>query len=251
MKKIHTELVLFLAIITIFGCEEGEFKADTSAAINLSVPRQDALCEGGEEQPNNRILVPFEWSIEGGQSFESFIVNIYSNEDLENVITTSGSLSGEVRTTRIELERGEDLIWEVIGILTANSQSVPSPQWGFYSESAPQENGAPLPSRITTLRRSQTDFLFSWSNDNENVDELTYNIYRSTNPIAAGSQIDDVTNLDYTQLGTTRSETDSKELSILFSSLNGNGDYILRVETIKAITESLNLTTDSYKRFNY
>ncbi|GGG40283.1 hypothetical protein GCM10011414_07250 [Croceivirga lutea] len=247
MKNLRIITIVFFTLNFFIGCEEGEFIADTSGAINLTEPKKDALCEGGEPQGNGRILIPFRWTLEGDDSYDSFTVNIYEASNLEAPVVTSQTQNGTQTSIEIELERGRNLTWEVIGNISGSTDVVPSLKWGFYSESIPQNDNAPLPTRILSIERRLDNFFITWDNDNESVDELTYNIYRSISP-----GIQDISNENnYTKIGNTRSETDSKELTLRFTELPDRGEYIFRVETIKSISSSIQFTTNSYSKFTY
>ena len=247
MKNLRIITIIFFTLNFFIGCEEGEFIADTSGAINLTEPKQDALCEGGEPQSNGRILIPFQWSVEGNDSYDSFMINIYDPSDLETPIATGETPNGTQTSIEIELERGRNLTWEVIGNVTGSTDVVPSLKQNFYSESIPVNDNAPLPTRILAIERRLDSFYITWDNDNEAVDELSYNIYRSVSP-----GIEDIANENnYTKIGNTRSETDVKELTLQFTELPDRGEYVFRVETIKSISSSIQFTTNSYSKFTY
>jgi hypothetical protein len=246
MEKMKNLFLVLVYILISNSCSEGEFIADTAAAINLSKPENDALCEGGEALTNNKVLVPFSWTVEGEETFESFEIEVYDKADPETIIAQSDPVKGDVFTTKIALERGNSLQWKVIGQVSGKTDPVSSETWAFYSESTPTDNLAPLPSRISIDPNNQNEFDITWKNDREDTENLTYKVSRTTHPISEST--DDLTN---PSLYSTLTPNSTNEMQLPFSSLNGPGDYIFRVETIKVIGNGVQYSTFSYKQFPY
>jgi hypothetical protein len=238
MKSRYSLIVVILAI-TFSSCE-GEFVAQENS-ITLLAP--DGLCEGGVPASNNQLHVPFSWSIDTATGFESFILKLTKEEDESTIDIKIG---GSTVDTIITLERGKNYEWNIAGTLTSGREIITTPQ-SFFSESEPALDILPLPSQISITNRTDS-FNVTWSNRNENVDNLSYKVYLSDR-IESGAAIDEVTLLSYTQQGDTRFETDNKEESILKSSLSP-GDYIVSVETIKTENGITN-SAFSFSKFSY
>lgn len=234
---IYVGILVFLIFISC----DGKFDPDPDSIILI---KPDGLCEGGLPASNNRLDIPFEWSVDEDSNFNGFVVEIKNVDDSSSepiLIEASGSTSQEL----ISLERGKNYEWRVIGN-TATSSQVISPNKKFFSESQPTLDILPSPSKIS-IRPTQNAFVVTWTNDNETEDNLSYEVFLSEK-IESGEAIEDVTKLNYDKRGNTRSESDEKEELISTSSLE-KGDYVIRIRTNKTengITNSAN----SYSKFS-
>ncbi|TLF46356.1 hypothetical protein [Maribacter aurantiacus] len=238
MKSRYSSILVILALIFV-SCE-GEFIPKDNS-ITLIEP--DGLCEGGVSTTNNRLEIPFSWSVDSETGFEEFSIQLIREDDNS---TSNYNVSGTKLDTIITLERGKNYLWSIIGRLNSGEE-IPTTQQGFFSESEPILDILPSPSEITVENRANS-FYVTWSNENEDQENLSY-IISLSDKIDAGSIIEDVTQLNYTKRGDTRFETDSKEESILKSGIE-LGDYIIRLETIKT-ENGIDNSVNTYSRFSY
>jgi hypothetical protein len=239
--KSRYSLLLFILAITFSSCD-GEFDAQENS---ITLLKPEGLCQGGISTINNQLIVPFSWSIDTETGYKKFKLEIIKEGQSNDEVTTQ-EITGTNIDTVITLERGKNYQWKIIGTLNSGEDILTTPK-RFFSESEPVLDILPLPSQISITNRTDS-FNVTWSNRNEDVDNLSYNVYLSDR-IESGAAIDDVTLLSYTQQGDTRFETDNKEESILKSSLSP-GDYIVRVETIKTENGITNRVF-SFSRFEY
>lgn len=227
-------IFIALVFLTFTGCM-GEFTADKNAII---ITRPLGLCEGGTPKANNTLEIPFEWSVDGEAGYTGFTIEVKNLSNPSSQPILKEVLDSSTMTT-IVLPRGQNFEWKVTGQSNLGSKEA-SEDKGFFSESLPTEDNLPLPSKIS-IRYLQTAIEIIWSNDNEDIDDLSYDLLLSTR-IASDENIPDVTKLNYNPIGNTRSESDAKRELITLSSIE-TGDYILQIRTSKTengVTNSSN-----------
>lgn len=218
------------------GCN-GEFLPDQNSIVPI---KPVGLCEGGIPKANNTLEVPFEWSISGEANYTGFTIKITNKDDLSSQTV---EITGDMTTAPINLERGKNYEWQVIGTSNLGTE-IPSLSEDFFSETRPIEDNLPLPSKIS-INKLLTAIEVIWSNDNEDVDNLSYDLLLSSR-FNSDEIIEDVTQLSYDQLGNTRSESDNKRELIPLSSLE-IGHYIIQIKTFKTENGITN-SSNSYAR---
>jgi len=218
----------------------GEFTPLSGGSIILEAPV--GLCEGGEPAPNNRLEVPFRWSVDKETDYQEFVIEIKNlDDDTSEMIPVSGDKTEQ----SVTLERGKNYEWKVIG--KSSSSQIPSLPEKFFSESQPTNDNLPLPSKIS-VRNLTSTFEVTWTNDKEESDNLTYDVFLSSR-IEPDAPIDDVTKLNYDPRGNNRSESDPKVEVIEKNGLD-KGDYVVRIQTNKTENGITN-TANSYSRIKY
>ncbi|APA64457.1 hypothetical protein [Maribacter sp. 1_2014MBL_MicDiv] len=237
MKTRYSSILVILTLFFV-SCE-GEFIPKNNS---IALIEPDGLCQGGISTTNNRLEIPFSWSIDSETGFKEFSIQLIREDDNS---TSNYNVSGLKLDTIITLERGKNYQWSIIGRLNSGEE-IPTNQISFYSESEPILDILPLPSQILIANRTDS-FLITWNNDNEDIDNLSYKVWLS-DKIESETAIEDVTQLNYTQLGATRFDTDIKEEIILKSSLS-TGDYIVRIETIKT-ENGISNSVDTYSKLS-
>jgi hypothetical protein len=238
MKSRYFFILVILALIFV-SCE-GEFIPKDNS-ITLIEP--DGLCEGGVSTTNNRLEIPFSWSVDSETGFEEFSIQLIREDDNS---TSNYNVSGIKLDTIITLERGKNYQWSIIGRLNSGEE-IPTTKQGFFSESEPILDVLPLPSKIS-FRTTINEFVVTWSNDRENIDNLSYDVFLS-NKFETNEIIEDVTVLTYNQRGTTRSESDSKEETIPLNELSSGDYYIFRIQTNKT-EDGITNSTNSYLKIS-
>ena len=186
MKRL---LFLFLTIFFIScsgsdSSDDGGNNSDTPQAnapgnVTLKSPANGKVCETGTSVSNLKSTVDFSW--EASSNTDTYDLQV-TNINTASVINKTGL---STINTKIELDKGQPYIWNVISRSSSSSQNGISPSWKFYLAGTGIKNYAPFPADLknpksgsTVQRSSEGKVTFSWEgSDPDDGDQLTYTLY--------------------------------------------------------------------------